>query len=245
LKFHISLGTRDWDCRFYPRPTSVAARCGRVVWADDSCRSPIELGDSEQVVAGGDEVGVHLHPLTTAIAGATQPADGLHPAEGFFDPLADPLADGVTGMAHGAGVDRRATWARQVLRHVRGDLERAAGLDEVAGVVALVAAQRDPLAAGQGFADHRNRRAPLGISVSRLNLEVDQDSGKPTRVVLEYSSERRRLESVTVLHQRVSRVAELGLLARALFRQPGFGIGRRLVGRVLAPLAVEVHAWIA
>src|SRR5208282_5181592 len=36
-----------------------------------------------------------------------------------------------------------------------------------------------------------------------------------------------------------------GLFARALFRQLGFGIGRRLVGRILAPLAVEVHAWIA
>jgi hypothetical protein len=48
------------------------------------------------------------------------------------------LADRVTRMAYGAGVERRAARSRQVLRHVRGDLERAAGLDEVAGIIARI-----------------------------------------------------------------------------------------------------------
>ncbi len=43
-------------------------------------------------------------------------------------------------MAYGAGVERRATRSRQVLRHVGRDLERAAGRDEVASIIALVAA---------------------------------------------------------------------------------------------------------
>ena len=103
-----------------------------------SCWSRTESGDSQEVVGSGDQIGMHLHPLATAIARAPQPADGLHPAEGFFDPFADPLADRVTRMAYGAGVERRAARSRQVLRHVRGDLERAAGLDEVAGIIARI-----------------------------------------------------------------------------------------------------------
>ena len=72
-----------------------------------SCWSRTESGDSQEVVGSGDQIGMHLHPLATAIARAPQPADGLHPAEGFFDPFADPLADRVTRMAYGAGVVMR------------------------------------------------------------------------------------------------------------------------------------------
>jgi hypothetical protein len=34
-------------------------------------------------------------------------ADRLHPAEGFLDPFADALADGVSGVSRGSAVDRR------------------------------------------------------------------------------------------------------------------------------------------
>jgi hypothetical protein len=40
-------------------------------------------------------------------------------------------------------------------------------------------------------------------------------------------------------------VTELGLLARTLAREPGFGVGRRLVGVVGAPLAVKINRGIA
>jgi hypothetical protein len=46
---------------------------------------------------------MHLHPLAAAIACAPESADGLHPTEGFFDPLANPLANRITRMAYGAG----------------------------------------------------------------------------------------------------------------------------------------------
>ena len=48
-------------------------------------------------------------------------------------------------------VERRSAPPRLVLRHMRGDRQRAAAGHKVAGVVALVAAQRDPPAAGQAF----------------------------------------------------------------------------------------------
>ena len=46
-------------------PRGVEQWCGLM----NSRRSPTELGDSQEVVAGGDQVGVHLHPLATAIGG--------------------------------------------------------------------------------------------------------------------------------------------------------------------------------
>jgi hypothetical protein len=189
------LGTRGWDYRFYPRPTFIRGAAWNSGVGDDSCRSLAELGDSQEVIAGGDQVGVHLHPLATAITSATQPADSLHPAEGLFNPFADPLTDGVARMAHSASVDRRATCAGQILSHMRRDLERTAGRDEVVGIVALVAAQRDPSAPGQTFTDHCNRSAPLGTSIRRLNLKVDQDG-------------------VAILHQRDGWITDLSQLSK-------------------------------
>jgi hypothetical protein len=61
---------------------------------------------------------MHLRSLTTVIASAAQTSDGFHPAEGLLDPLADSLADGVTAMAHGARVNRRAAEARRILGHL-------------------------------------------------------------------------------------------------------------------------------
>src|SRR5580658_2129564 len=118
---------------------------------------------------------MHLHPLATAKVRAPQAADGLHPTEGFFDPFTDPLAHLVTRMAYGAGVERRTTGPRQILRNVWRDVEGTAGIDEIAGVVALVADHRDAAPAGQARCDHRKRGTPLGISIGRLDLKVDQN----------------------------------------------------------------------
>src|ERR1700719_4340596 len=105
---------------------------------------------------------MHLHPLATAIVRAPQSADGLHPTEGLFDPFAHPLADRVTRMAYGAGVERRTTGPCQILRHLRRHLECAAGL-KVVGIVALVASHRDAATAVQARGDHRERGTPLGM----------------------------------------------------------------------------------
>ena len=42
------------------------------------------------------------------MAGLAQPGDGLGPAGGLFDPLADAQADIMAGVACGSPVDRRA-----------------------------------------------------------------------------------------------------------------------------------------
>ena len=53
-----------------------------------SCGGGRQARDSQQVVGGGDQLGVRLHPRASAIAGFAQPADGLHPAEALLDPFA-------------------------------------------------------------------------------------------------------------------------------------------------------------
>ena len=47
--------------------------------------------------------------------------------------------------------------------------------DEVVGIVALVAAHRDAATAGQARGDHRERGTPLGTSIGRFDLKVDQN----------------------------------------------------------------------
>src|SRR5437773_9935001 len=64
----------------------------------------------------------------------------------------EPLADCVTPMTSRPRVECGTSGSRIILRHVRGDIERAAGRDEIARVIALIAPQRDPMTARQSFA---------------------------------------------------------------------------------------------
>src|ERR1700746_3964583 len=99
--------------------------------------------DSEQIVGGANQIGVHLHPLAAPVGCLAQTADGLHPAEGRLYSFPDPLADRITRLTGGARVERGTSRPRIILRHVRGNVECATARDEAAGVVALIRAQGD------------------------------------------------------------------------------------------------------
>src|SRR4051812_33633586 len=60
-----------------------------------SCRSGHQSRDSEQIIGGANRIGIHLHPLASAVAGLAQTTDGLHPAKRLLDARAYPLADRV------------------------------------------------------------------------------------------------------------------------------------------------------
>src|SRR5215472_15679560 len=90
-----------------------------------SCRSGPQSRDSEQVVGGGDQIGVHLHSFAATVASFAQTADGLHPAEGLLDSFAYPLADRIIRMMGGPCAEGGASGSRLILRHVRSDVERA------------------------------------------------------------------------------------------------------------------------
>src|SRR6201981_3037725 len=190
-----------------------------------SCGSSQQSCDSEQIVGGADQIGVHLHPPAAAVARLAQTADGFHPAEGLLDSFTYPLADCVTRMTSGPRVESGTSGPRVILCHVRGDIEPAAGRDELARVIALIAAQRDSMTARQSFIDHCHRRPPLGQAVGRLDLKLTQ-------------------QRIAVLHQRVGRVAKLGFLALTLACQQRLRVGSRLMRRIGPLLAMEVHSRI-
>jgi hypothetical protein len=184
-----------------------------------------ELCDPEEVVGGADQISRESGPLHAPIARATEVADRLDPAEDFLDPLAHSLAHRVSRPTGGAQVERRATRTPLILRHVWSDIERAAARHKRRRVVALVASHRNS-ARPANLLEHLQPLLAFGPTAGLTHAEIEHDA-------------------VAILHQHALGVAEPGLFAGALLRQPGFGIGRRLVGRVLAPFAVEVHARIA
>src|SRR4249920_476242 len=83
--------------------------CGFVAYATlqaDSSRCCQELGDANEIVGGSSQDEEPLHQAAATMPGLAQTADGLHPAEGFFDPLTLDGADAIAGMAGRARVDR-------------------------------------------------------------------------------------------------------------------------------------------
>jgi hypothetical protein len=79
-----------------------------------SCRHRQQFGQPRQVVGRSREGEVPTDAIASSELGLLLPADRLHPAEGFLDPFADALADGISGVSRGAAVDRplvfSATW---------------------------------------------------------------------------------------------------------------------------------------
>ena len=135
-----SRGYRGADCR---ADRFGGARC--VSRTDvDACSHSMpsrrrcqDVADAHEVVGRRNE---HREPVNlrrSAQLDLSQGSDGLPPAEHFLDPLAQSLADGIAGVARGAGVDGTGL----LLRHVRRQSQRAQLTDEVLCVVVLVPAQ--------------------------------------------------------------------------------------------------------
>jgi len=154
----------------------------------------------------------------TAMPQLSQQPDGLHPPEGLFDLLATALTERIPGMARGPDVDRTALLAR-VLRDVRRDAHAANGLDPRGDVEVLVATDGHT-GREREFAEHVQGRITFGGAQGIGHGGVDD-------------------KAVSILGQQMGEVAEFGLTAHRLLVQPRLGVGRRLMGVVAAPFAVE------
>ena len=64
-----------------------------------------EFGDAKDVVGGTHHVCGELSALSATVSTSSQTSDGLDPAENLLDALADPLANGIAGVAYGATID--------------------------------------------------------------------------------------------------------------------------------------------
>jgi hypothetical protein len=118
------------------RPRAVLA-------ASCSHRGPRpQLGQPQEIEgrAGEDEEPCDLRQA--AEFDLAKPGDGLQPAKGRFDARSAGLADGIPGVSRGAGVNRAATPALHVLRHVGRNPQLATDVHEGVRIVILVRADR-------------------------------------------------------------------------------------------------------
>lgn len=124
-------------------------------------------------------------------------------------------------MARGPPIDGAVFF----LGHMRRHTQATQFLYESGRVVVLVGAQRRT-----GFLDaapdHDERSAAFGCARCQCRGGVDH-------------------QAVAVLHQRVAKVEQSGLVAVAFFVQPRIGIGRRLVCLFGVFLALEVSRSVA
>jgi hypothetical protein len=123
----------------------------------------------EQVVSGANKISVHLHSAAPAVVGLAKSTGCLHPAEALLDSFAYPLTDRITRMTRGARIERRASGAREILRHVRGDLEFPTRCDELMGIMTFVPAQGDSAAAVMNIGNVR-----LDLVLSRIALHDEK-----------------------------------------------------------------------
>ena len=128
-----------------------------------SCSDCQQPWQADQIVGGHGEGELPVDFWQPAMARLAQPGDRFGPAKRFLDALADAQANRVTGVPRGAAINRRAP-AVVVLRDMRGDVDLAHLGDEVLGVEAFVAAERDALrGVGMRF-DQMLRGKPFGVS---------------------------------------------------------------------------------
>src|SRR6202166_1244481 len=195
----------------YPAPQTDSSRCRQNLW------------DANEVVGDGSQDEEPFHQAAPTMPGFAQTTDGLHPAKGFFDPLALDRADAIAGMAGRARVDCGAA-VGIVLRDMRRAAAFAAAGDKVGGVIVLVAAHG---AAGPGIVlDHVERGRALRCAVSLGQPCIDD-------------------EAIAVLRHQMPHVAELGLHARA-FAEPAVDRGGgREMRVILALLAMEAALGVA
>ena len=66
-----------------------------------------QIAHPNRVVGGRSQHKLEVELFTPYKPALAQPANGLEPAEAFFDPLADRQAGSVSGVAGGAPVDGR------------------------------------------------------------------------------------------------------------------------------------------
>src|SRR6266567_2109678 len=154
-----------------------------------------------------------------------QQRNGLQPAKTFFDALPLLLTDGIARVSRRATIDGAAASSPKILRHVRRHPKVPALAHEIRRVEALVAAHRHA-PASWNFLQHFQR----GIALGRAR-------GFPYSAV--------HNQAVAILHQQISAVAQLGLLARTFARHLRFWIAFRFVRFVRALLAAIIHRGIS
>ena len=134
-------------------------------------------------------------------------------------------APGVSGMTGRAGIDCRATPSRDVLRHMRCDVQLTGLPDQLARVITLIRDERAPLPARQ-LTEHVDCAAALGSATGLDHLRGDN-------------------QAIAVLAYGMTEVSERGGRPGTLPIQLGLRVDRGRMRIVRALLAVTVTRFVA
>src|SRR5579864_6742582 len=170
-------------------------------------RRSTQVPHTYQVVSGTGEGEHPVHFKDPAMAHFPQQRDRLQPSETFFNALPLSLADSIAGVARGTCVNGAPASAPIILRHVRCYSQMATFGHEIRSVISLVPAHGHWLRT-RNLLQHNQRRVALRCAIGLEYFCVHD-------------------QSVSVLHQQIPAVTQLGLLPRALACQLGIGIGLR------------------
>ena len=151
-----------------------------------------------------------------------QTAHRLDPANDLLDALAHLQTGLVVLVTLNAAVHSKVL----VLdRHVRGDFELSAALEESFAVVILVCTERGPLVFVASALEHRPRRFALGVAAGVGSVDIhDQPIADP--------------------HEDLHHLAKGGLVALVLLEQAAIGVRDAEVCVAAALLPFEVHLWV-
>src|SRR5262245_2847397 len=192
-----------------------------------SIRLGDQLGHADKIIRCSHPPSSQLGSLGSPKTRFPKPSHGFHPTKDLFDPLSNPLTQGIALMTRGSPIDGRATPALGVGRHMRENLSPAQKTHKVLRVITLIGSQTFHPDSFSSLTLHQ----PLGgfsLSATRglTDFEVDQ-------------------QPVSVLHQGLGSITQLGLFARPLTHQTTVGIGSGLMGLVAAFLTTKIHPAVA
>src|SRR6476659_1520766 len=124
-----------------------------------SCRTH-EFRQADEIVGCSGHREGPSNPFEPSIFCLFETGDGVHPAKAFFDALANALADGIARMPGCPPIAGGS--AAPVLCDMRRDVDVAQLHDEVGGIEASVATERDRFGSIGAWLDHLERRQPFG-----------------------------------------------------------------------------------
>jgi hypothetical protein len=216
--------------RFRPPPWRFCARCGDArPAAGGSPRSrQTQARHPQQIVGAGHKVAPRLCPFSPPISAPPQAAHCLDPADDFFHPLPDFLAEAVTRFRRRASVQAGDVHAL-LARHMRRNVLRPTRGHKVFPVIRLVRAH--------GFHPHPGVQFLVGLDLPQRHHRLRFGDGV---VQCEVGA-----QTIAVFHQEVPAKTQLGFFAIGLPIEHALGVGRALV-RVVAPgFAAKVDRRVA
>src|SRR5262245_60430199 len=187
-----------------------------------SNRLGYQFGHADKIVRRSHPPSSQLGSVSTPKTRLPKTSHGLHPTKDLFDSLSNPLTEGIALMTRGSPIDGRSAFALGVGRHMRENLSPAQKTHKVLRVITLIGSQ----------AFHPNSFSSLTLKQSLCGFSLGAARG-----LTDFEIDQ---QPVSILHQGMGPITQLGLFTRPLTHQPTVGIGSGLMTLVAAFLTMTI-----